>query len=82
MMFKPFENGVESHSIHDLTVENDVDRVSIYGNLQIGKDQSGLETARALQAYVNAIVIELEQTKNLPQKIETQSENEIENPFL
>lgn len=82
MMFKPFENGVESHSIHDLTLENDVDRVSLYGNLQISKDQSGLEAARALQAYVNAIVNELEQIKNLPKKIETQSENEIENPFL
>lgn len=81
-MFKPFINGTESHSLHDLTIENDIDRVSLYGNLQITKDQSGLESARALQAYVNAIVQTLEKTENLPKKIETQSENEIENPFL
>lgn len=81
-MFKPFINGSESHSLHDLTVENDIDRVSIYGNLQITKDQSGLESARALQAYANAIVQALEHTENLPSKIELQSENEIENPFL
>ena len=48
-MFKPFEQGTESHSIHDLTLENDLDRVSIYGNLQITKDQAGLDAAKALQ---------------------------------
>lgn len=81
-MFKPFEQGTESHSIHDLTLENDLDRISIYGNLQITKDQEGLAAAKALQLYVNAIVTQLEQSGNLPEKIETQSENEIENPFL
>ena len=40
-MFKPFENGTESHSIHDLTLENDVDVVNLSGNLQITKDQQG-----------------------------------------
>ena len=58
-MFKPFENGTESHSIHDLTLENDLDRVSVYGNLQIGKDQAGLEAAKALQHYLNEIVIKI-----------------------
>lgn len=81
-MFKPFEHGIESHSIHDLTLENDLDRVSIYGNLQITKDQVGLDAAKALQQYLNVIVAKLEQSENLPEKIETQSENEIENPFL
>lgn len=81
-MFKPFEIGTESHAIHDLTLENDVDRVSIYGNLQIGKDKAGLEAARVLQAYLNEIVSHLEKESNLPEKIETQLESEIENPFL
>ena len=44
-MFKAFQNGTESHAIHDLTIENDVDRVNIYGNLQITKDQAGLKAA-------------------------------------
>ena len=81
-MFKPFVQGTESHSIHDLTLENDLDRVSIYGNLQLTKDQAGLAAAKALQAYVNAIVMQLEQEQQLPEKIQNSSETEIENPFL
>ncbi len=49
MMFKPFENGTESSAIYDLTLENQTDCVSLYGNLQITKDQDGLKTAKALQ---------------------------------
>ncbi len=36
-MFKPFENGTESSAIYDLTLENQLDCVNIYGNLQIPK---------------------------------------------
>lgn len=81
-MFKPFENGTESHAIHDLTLENQSDCVSIYGNLQITKDQQGLQSAKALQAYLNEIVAHLEKQTNLPEKIERKTEGEIENPFL
>lgn len=81
-MFKPFENGTESHSIHDLTLENDLDRINLYGNLQITKDKVGLEAAKALQLYLSEIVSRLEKEDHLPERIETQGENEIENPFL
>lgn len=81
-MFKPFENGTESHAIHDLTLENQEDRVSIYGNLQLTKDQAGLHAAKALQAFVNAVVSALENEAHLPEKIDRQDEQEIENPFL
>jgi hypothetical protein len=81
-MFKPFENGAESHSIQDLTVENDVDRVNIYGNLQLTKDQKGLEAAKVLQQLINQVVSTLESVPNLPEQVQTQQVNEIENPFL
>jgi len=81
-MFKAFENGTESHSIHDLTLENQEDCVSIYGNLQITKDQSGLKAAKVLQNYLNDIVATLEKQKHLPEQIEYQAQKEIENPFL
>ncbi|MFH7765452.1 hypothetical protein [Acinetobacter sp. BSP-28] len=81
-MFKPFENGTESHAIHDLTLENQEDCVSIYGNLQLTKDQAGLQAAKALQAFINAVVSALEKEANLPEKIDRQDEQEIENPFL
>jgi len=69
-MFKPYENGTESHAIHDLTIENDVDCVSLYGNLQLTKDQAGLKAAKALQALLNNVVQQLENTPDLPDKIQ------------
>lgn len=81
-MFKPFVNGTESHAIHDLTLENQEDCVSIYGNLQLTKDQAGLQAAKALQAFLNDVVSALENELNLPEKIDRQDEQEIENPFL
>jgi hypothetical protein len=81
-MFKPFENGTESHAIHDLTLENQSDRVNIYGNLQIAKDQAGLAAAKALQAYLNAIVAKLEAETDLPEQIIAAATQEVENPFL
>ena len=82
-MFKPFENDAESHAIHDLTLENQLDRVNIYGNLQIGKDQAGLAAAKVLQAYLNAIVTRLEAETDLPQQLnDAAAPQEVENPFL
>ncbi|OTG59415.1 MULTISPECIES: hypothetical protein [unclassified Acinetobacter] len=81
-MFKPFIQGAESHAIHDLTLDNDVDCVSIYGNLQLTKDQVGLAAAKALQSYINAIVQQLESEVQLPEKIQRSETGEIDNPFL
>ena len=80
-MFKPFQNGTESHAIHDLTLENDLDCINVYGNLQIS-DQAGLQAAKALQAFLNEVVATLEQTPNLPVKLDRPEVDEIENPFL
>ena len=81
-MFKPFENGTESSAIYDLTLENQLDCVNIYGNLQITKVQQGLQAAKKLQAFMNDLVQALEQAQPLPEQIERQPEHEIENPFL
>lgn len=80
-MFKPFETENESSSVYDLTLENQVDCVSLYGNLQITKDQVGLKAAKALQQLINDVVIALEK-EELPAQIERKPEQEIENPFL
>jgi len=58
-----------------------VDCVSLYGNLQITKDQAGLKTAKALQSFINEVVAALEK-QELPEQIERQLEQDIENPFL
>lgn len=80
-MFKPFVDGNESSAIYDLTLENQVDCVSLYGNLQITKDQAGLKAAKALQSFINEVVMVLE-AQSLPEQIERKPEQEIENPFL
>lgn len=80
-MFKPFENGNESTAIYDLTLENQMDYVSLYGNLQITKDQAGLKTAKALQNFINEVVAALEK-ETLPEHIAIKPEHDIENPFL
>lgn len=80
-MFKPFETENESSSIYDLTLENQIDCVSLYGNLQITKDQVGLKAAKVLQQLINDVVIALEK-EELPAQIERKPEQEIENPFL
>ena len=81
-MFKPYENGTESHAIHDLTLENDLDCVNLYGNLQLTIDQAGLAAAKALQAVLNDVVKALEAEVNLPEKIQRAEAGEVENPFL
>ena len=58
-----------------------MDCVSLYGNLQITKDQAGLKTAKALQSFINDVVAALEK-QSLPEQIERKLEREIENPFL
>lgn len=80
-MFKPFEQGDQSSAIYDLTLENQMDCVSLYGNLQITKDQAGLKTAKVLQSFINDVVAALEK-QSLPEQIERKLEREIENPFL
>ncbi|MCI3878642.1 hypothetical protein [Acinetobacter higginsii] len=80
-MFKPFEQGDESSAIYDLTLENQVDCVSLYGNLQITKDQAGLKTAKTLQRFINDVVAALEK-EQLPEQIDRKPEQDIENPFL
>ncbi|GAB3048673.1 hypothetical protein GCM10027155_12980 [Acinetobacter apis] len=80
-MFKPFQ-GDESSAIYDLTLENGLDRINIYGNLQITKDQDGLKTAKALHDFLTQLTTELENTDSLPDKIQIQDQKEVENPFL
>lgn len=81
-MFKPFSEDQSSSAIYDLTLENQLDCINLYGNLQITKDQQGLATAKALQSFMNQVVEVLEQQENLPEKIEHQPEQDVENPFL
>jgi len=65
----PFANEADSVGIGDLTIENRLDRISIYGSLDLTRDKQGLEHARTLKALVDNIVRILEADKKLPDKL-------------
>ncbi|MDQ9171999.1 hypothetical protein Q8A64_16410 [Oxalobacteraceae bacterium R-40] len=77
----PFANEEDSLEIGDLTIENRLDQMSIYGDLQITKDRRGLEQAKALKAVLDAVVHALEADENLPEQISTKPADEVDNPF-
>lgn len=78
---KPFQNEAESIAIDDLTIENRLDRVELYGSLQITKDKAGLQLARELKQLIDATVSALEAEKNLPAHVTITPPDNVGNPF-
>lgn len=79
--FEPYRNEEDSLSIGELTIENRLDQVALYGAVQITKDQSGLRQAQALKAVVDAVVDALEAEKALPEHISFKPTDRVDNPF-
>ena len=78
----PFANESESLGIGDLTIENRMDRISIYGSIDLTRDKAGLEHARMLKAVLDKVIQVLESEKNLPDKIAPPDmPDEMANPF-
>ena len=77
----PFKNEEESVQIGDLTIENRLDRVELYGSLHITKDKAGLKLARSLKELIDSTLKALEEEKGLPDKIRTIPPDTTENPF-
>jgi hypothetical protein len=78
---QPYQNEEESLAISDLTVENRVDRVSVYGSIELTRDKAGLEQAKALKEVIDAVVAALEAEKSLPNHISVKSTEKVKNPF-
>ena len=76
-----FQNESEVITISKITIENRIDRVSIYGSVDITRDKEGLEYVLDLKRQIDAIA---EQMKNeeLPDRVETVGAREVENPLL
>lgn len=69
---------------HDLNIENRLDRVSLYGSVDITHDQAGLAQALRLKGVVDSMVSALaeEQMKGvLPEKVVPVVAVEEGNPF-
>jgi len=78
--FAPFENETASLAIGELTIENRLDRVELYGSLQITRDKEGLRAASELKAALDAVVAALHKTC-LQDHIENAPAKRIDNPF-
>jgi hypothetical protein len=77
---KPFQNEEEVIEIGELTVENRLDRIELYGSLQITLDKQGLQHARALKALLDKTVKAM-QASDLPDRISVSAPDQVDNPF-
>ncbi|HRL01978.1 MAG TPA: hypothetical protein PK856_06105, partial [Vitreoscilla sp.] len=56
MTFLAFADDCSSYTLDNLTFENNADRLSVYGDMQIQRDQQGLQQLLALQSLINQAV--------------------------
>lgn len=80
-----FKNEAETQIIQDLNIENRLDRVSLFGSIDITRDTAGLALAQELKALLDGVVaaLQAEQTDGaLPDKITVAAAEEVDNPFL
>ena len=80
-----FKNEAETYLLHELNIENRLDRVSLHGSLDITHDAAGLALALKLKTMVDGMVAVLssEQAKGeLPEHISLVGGDEVANPFL
>ncbi|MBY0556554.1 MAG: hypothetical protein K2P77_05050 [Burkholderiaceae bacterium] len=78
--FAPYANEAEVLTIGQLTLENRLDRITVYGDLDLTADQQGLAYARQLQQVLNAIVSTLE-AQQLPLAVKPVAATTVANPF-
>jgi len=76
----PFQNEEDTISIGELTIENRLDRLSLFGSLQITKDKEGLALAESLKSLLDATVSTLK-AETLPDQITVQATDSVDNPF-
>lgn len=78
---QPFKDEASVLALDQMTIENRLDRIEIYGSLQITRDRAGLAVARELKALLDATVAALE-GEDLPEQIELRSIEKARNPFV
>lgn len=79
-IIRPFKKESECLQIGSLTVENRIDRVSIFGSVDITRDKVGLAAARELKSILDLTLTELESAE-LPDKVTLKPAKTVKNPF-
>jgi hypothetical protein len=80
MTFKPFADEAASSDVAGLTFENHTDRIAIYGQALITRDQQGLAQATLLHAQLSAIMMSLK-AADLSVEIKNKPIVMVDNPF-
>jgi len=76
----PFANESEALVIGNLNIENREDQVSIYGSIDLTKDQDGFKKALALKEVLDKVVAILK-AEELPVKLSIKPTTQVKNPF-
>jgi hypothetical protein len=66
---RPYQNESEAVEISDLKIENRLDRVTVYGRIDLTHDKAGLENARTLKQLLDDVVRTLEADPALPDHV-------------
>lgn len=87
-MIDPFANNHQSMQIGDLVIENQTDKVIIYGDIDIHLNETGHEQARRLHAITSKLLDAFD-NKNISSNNQAESkqindakDKDIDNPFL
>ena len=87
-MIEPFANNHQSMQIGELVIENQEDKIIMYGDIELTLDAAGYQQAQELQQLANKIVQAFE-NHSLYSNLDTtskekddQSGKNIDNPFL
>ena len=78
---QPFQNESETLQIGELTIENRIDQLELYGSLAITRDKAGLQQALRLKALLDAAVLHLQNVKDLPEQVFFRISDSVDNPF-
>ena len=78
---KPFDNEQDAIVIDELTIENRVDQLEIYGSLAITRDKIGLARALQLKRVLDATIVQLQNDPSLPNQISFKPGDQVDNPF-
>lgn len=79
--FLAYANETDSFTIGEMTVENRLDRISIYGSVDLTKDKLGLESAMRLKRIVDASIEALRRERDLPDNVLVDKPDVVDNPF-
>jgi hypothetical protein len=78
--FKPYADDALSLQVAGITLENQTDRIALYGQIDLTRDQQGLAHAQQLKTWLDAIVTTLA-AQTLPERIQNAPIETVDNPF-